>query len=281
MPSAPRKPRIRSFDPAKSRAALEGQVRAVRDVVAVVCAEPDAEALLAAPSGVGKWTVGELITHLTGALELLPRHIEAQRSGESPSVRAEITLPEYAAGSGARAAEVAERAVAAAEALAGQGPNSLVDALDRVAERLSAALADAGSVTAVPTGLGAMSLSDYVVTRLVEAVVHGDDLATATGTVVRHDRQALATVSRLFADVLATKAPGGSVEVRIPPFAVTQCVAGPQHTRGTPPNVVETDPITWIRLATGRLTWSDAIESTAVTASGERADLSAQLPLLT
>ncbi|MCC3775221.1 sterol carrier family protein [Streptomyces sp. UNOB3_S3] len=281
MPSAPRKPRVRCFDPAKVRAALEGQVRAVRDVVAVVCAEPDAEALLAAPSGVGKWTAGELITHLTGALEMLPLHIEAQRSGESPSVRAEITLPEYAAGSGARAAEVAERAVAAAEALAGQEPNSLVAALDRAAERLFAALADTGSVKAVPTVLGAMSLPDYVVTRLVEVVVHGDDLATATGTVVRHDRQALATVTRLLADVLAAKAPGGSVEVRIPPFAVTQCVAGPQHTRGTPPNVVETDPITWIRLATGRLTWADALDSTAVTASGERADLSAQLPLLT
>ncbi len=61
---------------------------------------------------------------------------------------------------------------------------------------------------------------------------------------------------------------------------MVQCVEGPRHTRGTPPNVVETDPLTWIRLATGRLTWKQALQDAHVSASGERADLDAYLPLM-
>ena len=98
-----------------------------------------------------------------------------------------------------------------------------------------------------------MTLADYLVTRTVELVVHTDDLnAAVPGLDIPYDRQALAACTRLLADALAAKAPGGSTEVRIPPYAVVQCVEGPRHTRGTPPNVVETDPLTWIRLATGR-----------------------------
>jgi hypothetical protein len=67
--------------------------------------------------------------------------------------------------------------------------------------------------------------------------------------------------------------------VRIPPYAAIQCVAGPRHTRGTPPNVVETDAVTWLRLATGRTSWASAVGGGAVTASGPRADLSGYLPL--
>jgi len=60
---------------------------------------------------------------------------------------------------------------------------------------------------------------------------------------------------------------------------VTQCLAGPRHTRGTPPNVVETDAETWLALATGTLRWADAVAAARVRASGERADLSPLLPL--
>jgi hypothetical protein len=74
-------------------------------------------------------------------------------------------------------------------------------------------------------------------------------------------------------------APGRSVEVRVPPVAAVQCVAGPRHTRGTPANVVETDPVTWFRLATGRVGWEEAVQSGAVRASGPRADLGPYLPL--
>jgi hypothetical protein len=112
-------------------------------------------------------------------------------------------------------------------------------------------------------------------------VVHTDDLnAAIPGLDIPYDRQALAACTRLLADALAMQAPGGSTEVRIPPFAVVQCIEGLRHTRGTPPNVVETDPLTWIRLATGRVAWADAVADAKVSASGERADLGALLPLM-
>jgi hypothetical protein len=80
--------------------------------------------------------------------------------------------------------------------------------------------------------------------------------------------------------VLADRAPGRAVEVRVPPYAAVQCIEGPRHTRGTPPNVVETDPVTWITLAAGRARWAQAVATGKVRASGPRADLSAWLPLL-
>jgi uncharacterized SCP-like protein len=78
---------------------------------------------------------------------------------------------------------------------------------------------------------------------------------------------------------LSRRAPGRSVEVRIPPFGAIQCVEGPRHTRGTPPNVVETDPITWLKVATERVTWADAVRDGQVRASGNRTDLSEYFPL--
>ena len=80
--------------------------------------------------------------------------------------------------------------------------------------------------------------------------------------------------------LLVTRAPGGAVEVRVPPYAVAQCVAGTRHTRGTPPAVVELDPATWIALAVGDLDWRDAERDARLTASGERSDLSELLPLV-
>ena len=91
---------------------------------------------------------------------------------------------------------------------------------------------------------------------------------------------ALRTAARHLLQLLAARHPGRVLEVRIPPVAAVQCLPGPVHTRGTPPNVVETDPVTWIRLATGRLGWADAVASGAVHASGPRADLAPYLPVL-
>ena len=79
---------------------------------------------------------------------------------------------------------------------------------------------------------------------------------------------------------LAERAPGKSVEMRVPPFGAVQAVDGPGHTRGTPPNVIETDAATWLALATGAETWADAVARGAVRASGVRADVSAWLPLV-
>ncbi|ASU82134.1 hypothetical protein CDO52_04475 [Nocardiopsis gilva YIM 90087] len=78
---------------------------------------------------------------------------------------------------------------------------------------------------------------------------------------------------------LAERAPGHSLEVRVPPFGAVQVIEGPRHTRGTPPGVVETDSLTWLDLALGRTTWEEAVAAHTVSASGSRADLAALLPL--
>ncbi len=91
-------------------------------------------------------------------------------------------------------------------------------------------------------------------------------------------RPVTAMAVRYALEELAARAPGNSVEVRVPPFGVTQCVTGPRHTRGTPPNVVECDAETWLALVSGQTTWADAVERGLVAASGLRADLSEELP---
>jgi hypothetical protein len=93
-------------------------------------------------------------------------------------------------------------------------------------------------------------------------------------------REAIRAAVTHLLGLLATDAPGRAVEVRVPPYAAVQAIAGPRHTRGTPPNVVETDPVTWVRLALGRLSWAGAREAGLVSASGPRADLAEWLPLL-
>lgn len=83
---------------------------------------------------------------------------------------------------------------------------------------------------------------------------------------------------RATAGWLAQQHPGKSVELRIPPYAAVQLIEGPRHTRGTPPNVIETDPATWLELVAGRLSFADAVAAGRVRASGTRADLSGLLP---
>lgn len=94
-------------------------------------------------------------------------------------------------------------------------------------------------------------------------------------------RALLADAVRHTARTLEADAPGHSVELRVPPFVAVQCIEGPRHTRGTPPNVVETDPETWLRLATGLADWEEAVNTGRVDASGSRAGEIAQwLPLI-
>lgn len=93
------------------------------------------------------------------------------------------------------------------------------------------------------------------------------------------DRQILASAVRFTLEELADLAPGHAVEVRVAPFGAVQCIDGPKHTRGTPPNVVETDAQTWLALVTGVLSWEAAVAQGKINASGERADLSMWLPL--
>ena len=93
------------------------------------------------------------------------------------------------------------------------------------------------------------------------------------------DRRTTGAAVRYTLDELATTSPWRTVEVRVPPFGAVQCIEGPVHTRGTPPNVIETDGPTWLRLVVGDLRWDDAVAGALVRASGQRAHLEGLLPL--
>ncbi|MEU9114916.1 sterol carrier family protein [Streptomyces sp. NPDC048483] len=264
MSSAARKPRVRQYDAKKTRAAVTAQFDHVREAVQGLAPEQ-----FALPTRLGDWTVRELVAHLSMAVGSVARNL---REPAPSRVETELMDWPFATAPVAAGIDADTRALAAA--------NDPYDLLTRTAEGLADALPQAADDRVMTTRVGAMRLADYLVTRCIELVVHTDDLAAATGTEIPYDRQAQAIATRLLADALAVKAPGGSVEVRVPPFAVVQCVEGPRHTRGTPPNVVETDPLTWLRLATGRTAWGEALDAAAVSASGERADIGGYLPVL-
>ncbi len=266
MPPVKRKPR--TYDPALVRAGLIGQVESVRNAVHRLT--PDQ---MTRPSGLPGWDVHHLVVHIAGQIEALPRLLaEPPPRANAP----ETDLSAWAVSTAGVAHELDEATRRHAKTF----PNA-ADAVDAAVEELEPVLEQAVRTDVLlPHDFGAMRALDFTVTRLVELVVHGDDLTRATGVRVPPARHALAATVRLLADALAAKAPGSAVEVRIPPFAVVQCVEGPRHTRGTPPNVVETDPLTWIRLATGRTSWEKELDAAHLTASGERADLRGHLPVL-
>ncbi|MEL5960087.1 sterol carrier family protein [Streptomyces sp. CLV115] len=263
----PSQKRARRYDPVRTRTAVLAQFAHVREAVRALTPEQ-----LALPTRLGDWTVRELAAHLTMALSGVTRSLELP---EPAAAKPGLTPVQWPFATADRAAGIADDT----RRLALDHPD--LDALyEEVAARFEEMVPGAGDERLLTMRTGVMRLADFLVTRTVELVVHTDDLNEAAGLDVPFDRQALAACTRLLADALAEKAPGGSVEVRIPPFAVVQCVSGPKHTRGTPPNVVETDPLTWIRLATGRTEWARELDGAKVGASGERADLAALLPLM-
>ena len=260
-----RKPR--AYHPDRVRAALLAQVESVRLGAHELTPEQQAQ-----PSGLPDRDVRALLGHLATQIDALPRCL----AEPAPRVtRPESDLTRWVLSPAAHSAEAEAPA-------AGPGADAAA-AIDAAAEELDAVLeTGVREDLLVPHPTGAMRALDFTVSRVVELTVHSDDLARATGVAqFRVDRGALAITVRALADALAVKAPGSSTEVRVPPFAAIQCLPGPRHTRGTPPNVVETDPITWLRLATGRLGWQAAVASGRLRASGERAAaLAAELPVL-
>ena len=154
----------------------------------------------------------------------------------------------------------------------GPGPARRATARAAAAERLRTAVDEQRAALGEPawTGpSGAPQLGRECVRAVLAAIDAG--LAPLPG--------ALRGAVTFLLGVLAGRAPGRAVEVRVPPYAAVQCIGGPRHTRGTPPNVVETDPVTWIALAAGRAGWAEAVATGKVRASGPRSDLSAWLPL--
>ncbi|SDS01017.1 hypothetical protein SAMN04488543_0914 [Friedmanniella luteola] len=162
-----------------------------------------------------------------------------------------------------------------------------VEELAAHADEVASALGPDGlpGSAVVRTAAGPATLDDALAVQLVAQVLAADDLNRShpDPPLVALGRGALARASRALVAVLADRHPGRSVEVRVPPFAAVQCAIGdpgPRHTRGTPPNVVETDAVTFLRLAVGRTPWPQAVASGRVAASGLRADLTPVLPLL-
>ena len=136
---------------------------------------------------------------------------------------------------------------------------------------------------------GPTTIEDYLATRIVEVVVHTDDLNRSLPEAAPAElhRGPLSRCTRTLAGILAAQHPGRSVEVRVPPYAAVQCAIrgaisdpGPTHTRGTPPNVIELPAQLWLALASGKIGWGAALATGKVSASGLRADLSAELPLV-
>ena len=115
--------------------------------------------------------------------------------------------------------------------------------------------------------------------RLLPAPAAEVAAATAAYDAGQAQREEVRLLVKHFMALLQRRAPGNSVEVRVPPHAAVQVVPGVRHTRGTPPAVVELDADTWLAVATGAMAWSEAIGSGRARASGERTDLSAYLPL--
>jgi hypothetical protein len=146
-------------------------------------------------------------------------------------------------------------------------------AREKAAQRLRAALDDQRAALGEPAWTGPADPG-----ALGRACALAVVAALRAGTAPRPE--ALRAATRYLLDLLASAAPGRAVEVRVPPYAAVQCIGGPRHTRGTPGNVVEMEPVTWVRLATGLLPWDEAVSDGLVRSSGVRADLAPYVPLL-
>lgn len=227
---------------------------------------------LAAPSALPGWDVRTLATHLASVQQSLGRRLR-QRT-KQPALRA----PEYVRGYAPAAEDIDERT----RTLTAEQPTTASIAALRDTEPVRAAAGEVSERTVIEGPRGPLTCLDWAATRVVDLVVHCDDLSRSLPSrpALPLHRPALASAVRTLAQLLAGQAPGRSVELRVPPFVAVQVVEGPRHTRGTPPNVVETEPLTWVRLATGRLTFTDAVAAGQVQASGNRADLTAYLPVL-
>lgn len=221
-------------------------------------------------SAVPRWDLRTLVGHLVLVHEGLLAAVQR------PSAATPMAAHQYVAQYRRSAAELHDKTVAVTSS---ESVGALVQRMDAAADALAALLA-ADLPAVVQAGRGPVRTADFVTSRVVELVVHADDLTRSLPDPAPLVRPALALTVRTLAEFLVARAPGRTVEVRVPPFVAVQAIAGPRHTRGTPPNVVETDPTTWMRLATGRMQWAAAVDNGSVRASGQRGDLSDYLPLM-
>ena len=229
------------------------------------------------PTVLADWDLRQLAGHLVLV------HSSFTASIDQPSKEAAVPVHEFVTRYRRDAEMIMESTLQASAGLSGpEVVERLESAIDDLAARLDAGVQMS---QVIMTRRGPIMIEDYLATRIVELVVHTDDLNRSVPEMppATLQRSALARCTRMLAAILAARHPGRSVEVRVPPYAAVQCAIadpGPTHTRGTPPNVVETDPVTVLRLASGRTAWAEAAANGSVHASGLRADLAPVLPLL-
>ncbi len=224
---------------------------------------------LAAASVLPGWDVRTLLGHIVGSKQGLVHYLSTRSAART------LAPADYVRAYAPAAADISAQTVEVT------GERTVGELLERAREpvRVDTTVAD---TTVLDGPRGPTGALDFARTRLLDLVVHCDDFSRSLPDLdpVPWHRPALASTVRTLAEILAAQAPGRSVEVRVPPFVAVQAVTGPRHTRGTPPNVVETDPVTWLRLATGRLPFAVAVADGRVRASGHRADLAPYLPVL-
>lgn len=222
-----------------------------------------------APSAIDGWTMRDLVAHFGLVADSIRAAAEAS-SDEKP-----VRLGDYIATYADGAAVIDERT---RELASSEG---FLFAVDASAAQAEAAIGTVIGNPVVAARRGPIRWADFMRTRCIELTVHSDDLTRSVltdGPVP--SRPCLQVSTRALADVLSWRAPGRSVEVRVPPFAAVQCIEGPRHTRGTPAAVIEMDPLTFCRLAAGRVTWQETVAAGGVQVSGLRTDLTPYLPLL-
>lgn len=226
------------------------------------------------PTRLDAWNVAGLVSHIAGTVGWLSTY--ASKVVATP---AEVDSLSYFAsyddtGVGTATQRRADETT----------PAHIVDWLRANIAKAHALIAERDPDEVIAGGGASIRFEDMVTTRLVEAVVHGLDLAAATSTSFEQDPAALKQVAKWCGKLLERSHKGKTIEVRVPPATAVQIAGpegdGPKHKRGTPPNTVEMNPTTWIELASGRLSWADAVSSYRVSASGRLADLDFVLPLM-
>lgn len=215
------------------------------------------------PTRLERWTKAELVAHVARTAEAIAR----VKTGKAER----IDLVDYLTSMRSVADAVAQRGV---DAAAGRKPKELRAEFAAMTADALKALDERDLTATITARLGTLSFGDFLVTRCVEGAVHALDLGAPT------DPTALKVAIRILAAVLERAIPGKAVELRVPGHVAVQVLGGPRHTRGTPGNVVEADPIAFLEVATGRQRWDDACARGTIRGSGNRANLSEYLPVI-
>jgi uncharacterized protein (TIGR03083 family) len=182
--------------------------------------EVDVSAHLAEPVGLGDWTVRDLVAHLGLGIGL-SRFVTAAPQGAEP-----LSFGAYVSAYPPNAGQIA----ADTSAIGERYGDDVVGGFRGTAAEAFAAL-DATPGAVLQARRGPIRRDDYLLTRLMELVVHADDLARALG---RDDPPLVPAAVDAVAGALAG--------------AYAEACEGSPPASGLP----------WIRLATGRVPSDDA-----------------------